>query len=221
MAITATKLSNFKKRQCFNPNSNTVSWDVSGSSDIVRFQAGGSSNYYGKYEFTIPSSIKGNLQYAVIAIPLSTTAWPANIRYAIIEGTDVTPKTFVSKNVVGGYSDYCFYREPNCVNLITNTSATASPIVYAKVDISGLTKGKTYAVGFFERSDNKSADGFIPGIDNSAASNETITIYSNDGSAVNLTLDGTIHQGVACVFDDGRYKQGTVYVKTPSGYKTL
>ena len=186
MALTATKLSynSFKKRQCYNPNSNTTSWDVSGSSPVVRFQSGGSANFYGKYEFTIPSSIKGKLRYAVIAIPLASTAWPANIRYAIVKGTDVTPKAFVSKNVVGVYSDYCFYREDSCANLITSTNddekGKVSSIVYAKVDISGLTKGETYAVGFFERSDNTSANGYIPGVDNSAASNETITIYSSE-----------------------------------------
>ena len=223
MAIVATELSysNFKKRQCYNPNSNTTSWDMSGSNAIVRFQAGGSSNFYGKYEFTIPDTITGKLQYAVIAIPLASTAWAANIRYAIVEGADVTPGAFVSKNVAEVYSDYCFYREFDCINLITETTDTITGTLYAKVDISELTKGKTYSVCFFERSDNRSADGYIPGVDNSMSTNEKITIYSKGGSAVNLIIGNATIQGDAYIYVDGEYKHGITYVKTSTGYKTL
>lgn len=224
MEMTATEIlyGSFKKRQCYNPNSNTTAWDAhSANNPVVRFMVGGSSNFYGKYEFTIPSDIQGSLKYAVITIPLASTAWAANVRYAILEGADVAPNAFIEKNVAGVYSGYCFYREFDCVNLITKTTETITGTVYAKVDISGLTKGKTYAICFFERSDNRSADGYIAGVDSSYNTAERITIYSGGSNAIHLTVNDTLINGDSYIFINGEYKQGIAYVKTDNGYKIL
>ena len=210
-----------------------LGWDVSGTTEIRHLQAGYSSTYSGRmsrFEFNIPTSIIEPLGDMIITVPLMGNSWPANIRYLILEGHDKTPNDLYNNRM--GYlphnnTDSIFYTDIELTDNITGTDTVigASTTIYAKIDISGLSKGQDYTLVFLENQDNLSANGYINGVEDVYTSDKTTKylayLSASKGSAVNLVINGELIQGQAYVWNGSEYKPGIAYVKTNNGYKTL